>query len=78
MRTLSTNSNPPEDLHDFGVKHVTKGLGRISEGIMIKGEGSYVTYDDGRKLLDFTCGIGVTGLGRWKWVLFLYAVVLNL
>lgn len=62
-RGLSTNSNPPEDLHEFGVRHVTKGLGRITEGIMVKGEGSYVVYDDGRRILDFTCGIGVTGLG---------------
>jgi hypothetical protein len=62
---LTTNSTPPEDLHDFGVRHVTKGLGRITEGIMVKGEGSYVVYDDGRRMLDFTCGIGVTNLGKW-------------
>lgn len=31
---------------------------------MVKGEGSYVVYDDGRKMLDFTCGIGVTNLGH--------------
>ncbi|KAH9481986.1 5-aminovalerate aminotransferase DavT [Psilocybe cubensis] len=64
LRSLTTNSSPPEDLHDFGVKHVTKGLSRITEGIMMKGEGSWVTYDDGRKYLDFTCGIGVTNLGH--------------
>ncbi|KAF8193299.1 aminotransferase [Pholiota molesta] len=57
VRRLSTNSNPPEDLHEFGVKHVTKGLGRITEGIMVKGEVH-------TKLLDFTCGIGVTNLGH--------------
>ena len=51
-------------MHAFGVKHVTKGLGRITEGIMTKGEGSYVEYDDGRRMLDFTCGIGVTSLGE--------------
>lgn len=50
-------------MHDFGTKHITKGLGRMTEGIMIKGSGSYVTYDDGRTFLDFTCGIGVTNLG---------------
>jgi hypothetical protein len=32
---------------------------------MVKGEGSYVVYDDGRRMLDFTCGIGVTNLGKW-------------
>jgi len=29
-----------------------------------KGEGSWVTMHSGRKLLDFTCGIGVTNLGH--------------
>ncbi|KAF9049108.1 acetylornithine aminotransferase [Panaeolus papilionaceus] len=60
----STQSLAPSELHDFGVKHVTKGVGRITEGIMKKGEGSYVVYDDGRRMLDFTCGIGVTNLGH--------------
>ena len=32
---------------------------------MVKGEGSYVVYDDGRRMLDFTCGIGVTNIGEW-------------
>jgi len=31
---------------------------------MTSGKGSYVEYDDGRKMLDFTCGIGVTSLGH--------------
>ena len=62
-RSLQTNSNPPQDLHAFGVNHITRGIGRISEGIMTKGEGSWVVYDDGRRMLDFTCGIGVTNLG---------------
>ena len=52
-----------DSLVQFGQKHVTKGLGRQVEGIMTKGEGSYVTFGDGKKLLDFTCGIGVTNLG---------------
>lgn len=30
---------------------------------MVRGKGSYVEYDNGRRLLDFTCGIGVTNLG---------------
>jgi len=63
-RSLKTNSEPPQDLYEFGTKHITKGLGRISEGIMTKGDGSYVVYDDGRRMLDFTCGIGVTNLGH--------------
>jgi len=62
-RFVGTEPVATEDLYSFGVKHVTKGVGRITEGLMTKGEGSYVHYDDGRKYLDFTCGIGVTGLG---------------
>lgn len=31
---------------------------------MTSGKGSYVEYDDGRKMLDFTCGIGVTSMGE--------------
>ena len=63
-RGLATDALSAENLYAFGAKHVTKGLGRITEGIMTKGEGSYVVYDDGRRVLDFTCGIGVTNLGK--------------
>ena len=51
-------------LVDFGNKHVTAGLGRQIDGVMTKGEGSYVTLGDGRKMLDFTSGIGVTNFGH--------------
>ncbi|KAF8646674.1 hypothetical protein AX16_007105 [Volvariella volvacea WC 439] len=60
---MSSSSNDSDDLLRFG-GNVTKGLGRITEGIMAKGQGSYVTYTDGRRYLDFTCGIGVTNLGH--------------
>ncbi|KAF8631981.1 hypothetical protein AX15_002092 [Amanita polypyramis BW_CC] len=53
-----------EPLYEFGTMHITKGLGRTTEGIMVKGSGSYVAYDNGRTYLDFTCGIGVTNLGH--------------
>ncbi|KAF8869395.1 pyridoxal phosphate-dependent transferase [Infundibulicybe gibba] len=53
-----------ESLNDFGKRHVTRGLGRLTEGVMAKGQGSYVLFEDGRQMLDFTCGIGVTGLGH--------------
>jgi len=52
-------------LQEIGAKHVTKGLARLTgEAIITKGRGSYVTLNDGRELLDFTTGIGVTGLGH--------------
>ena len=50
-------------LLEFGRRHVAKGLNRLTEDIIQKGEGSWVTMHSGRKLLDFTCGIGVTNLG---------------
>lgn len=67
-RCMSTSAESQTDfkgLRELGNKHITKGVGRITEGIMLRGEGSYVKYDDGRKMLDFTCGIGVTNLGEW-------------
>ncbi|KAJ3871927.1 acetylornithine aminotransferase [Lentinula edodes] len=61
---MSSSILSPATLNDFGKEHVTKGLARISDGIMVKGKGSYVEYLDGKKMLDFTCGIGVTNLGH--------------
>lgn len=61
-------ASSPSQYHDslvqFGKKHVTAGLGRVVDAVLTKGEGSYVTLGDGRRLLDFTCGIGVTNLGE--------------
>ncbi|KAF7793903.1 hypothetical protein EIP86_005025 [Pleurotus ostreatoroseus] len=61
---MASTSSDYASLVEFGQKHVTKGVGRIVEGVMTKGEGSYVTFGDGKKFLDFTCGIGVTNLGH--------------
>ncbi|MEW5941011.1 MAG: aminotransferase class III-fold pyridoxal phosphate-dependent enzyme, partial [Chloroflexota bacterium] len=38
--------------------------GRIFNFVGERAEGSYIYTDDGRKLLDFTCGIGVTNTGH--------------
>lgn len=51
-------------LAEFGVKHVARGIGRLSNQVLESGAGSYVTTTEGRKMLDFTCGIGVTNLGH--------------
>ncbi|KAF1346450.1 4-aminobutyrate aminotransferase [Delphinella strobiligena] len=51
-------------LAEFGVKHVAKGIGRLSTEVLESGAGSYVTTTEGRKMLDFTSGIGVTNLGH--------------
>ncbi|KAF9784332.1 acetylornithine aminotransferase [Thelephora terrestris] len=52
-------------LQEVGAKHVTKGLGRVAgDAVMVRGKGSWVEFEDGRRLLDFTTGIGVTNLGH--------------
>lgn len=51
------------ELVAFGQKHVAKGLNHLMEEVIQSGEGSYVTMSSGRRLLDFTSGIGVTNLG---------------
>ncbi|KAK0472787.1 acetylornithine aminotransferase [Armillaria novae-zelandiae] len=57
----STNAS----LLSLGQKHTTHGLGRVIDDAIIKNaSGSYMTFDDGRTMLDFTCGIGVTSLGH--------------
>ena len=58
-RTLTSSS----ELVAFGQNHVTRGVSRLTEAVIEKGEGTYVTLLGGRKVLDFTCGIGVTNLG---------------
>lgn len=51
-------------LSQFGVRHVARGIGRLSTEVLESGSGSYVTTVEGRKMLDFTSGIGVTNLGH--------------
>jgi 4-aminobutyrate aminotransferase len=50
---------------DFAAEHTAHGVSRLVNGVIVKGEGSYLTLDDGRNMLDFTTGIGVTGLGTF-------------
>ncbi|TYJ54973.1 4-aminobutyrate transaminase [Cryptococcus floricola] len=49
---------------DFGRDHVSHGLGRMKDHVIVKGEGLHLITADGKKLLDFTAGIGVTNLGH--------------
>lgn len=49
---------------DFGAAHIARGVGRMTQMVMSKGEGTWVWDEQGRKLLDMTCGIGVTNLGH--------------
>jgi len=50
---------------DFGNKHITPGIGRVSNDLVIeKGKGTWVWTTDGKKWLDFTSGIVSRGIHR--------------
>src|SRR5258706_2340044 len=44
--------------------HMSPVWGRIFNFVAERAEGSYIYTTDGKKLLDFTCGIGVTNTGH--------------
>lgn len=47
----------------MGKQHLARGIGRMSDMVMQKAQGSWV-YTTDRKLLDFTSGIAVTSVGH--------------
>ncbi|KAL8991985.1 MAG: hypothetical protein Q9169_007470 [Polycauliona sp. 2 TL-2023] len=51
-------------LAQFGTKHIAKGIGRLTTQVIESGSGSYITMVGGRRMLDFTTGIGVANLGH--------------
>ncbi len=51
-------------LYEQNFPHMTPAWTRIFNFVAERAEGSYIYTDDGRKLLDFTCGIGVTNTGH--------------
>ncbi len=52
------------ELYTENFPHMSPVWGRIFNFVAERAEGSYIYTDDGRKLLDFTCGIGVTNTGH--------------
>src|SRR5512144_1370626 len=56
---MSTNT-----LYTENFSHMSPALSRIFNFVAERAEGSYIYTVDGRKLLDFTCGIGVTNTGH--------------
>ncbi len=54
MNTLYTENFP----------HMSPVWTRLFNFVAERAEGAYIYTDDGRKLLDFTCGIGVTNTGH--------------
>jgi 4-aminobutyrate aminotransferase len=55
------STNP---LYTENFPYLTPAWSRIFNFVAERAEGSYIYTDDGRKLLDFTCGIGVTNTGH--------------
>ncbi|MBI5842280.1 MAG: aminotransferase class III-fold pyridoxal phosphate-dependent enzyme [Chloroflexi bacterium] len=55
---------PTNTLYQENFSHVTPAWSRIFNFVADRAEGSYIYTDDGRKLLDFTSGIGVTNTGH--------------
>jgi 4-aminobutyrate aminotransferase len=51
-------------LYTENFPHMTPAWSRIFNFVADRAEGSYIYTDDGRQLLDFTCGIGVTNTGH--------------
>jgi 4-aminobutyrate aminotransferase len=52
------------DLYNGSYPHMSPVWGRIFDFVAERAEGSYIYTTDGRTLLDFTCGIGVTNTGH--------------
>nr|MBI2905492.1 aminotransferase class III-fold pyridoxal phosphate-dependent enzyme [Chloroflexota bacterium] len=48
----------------YDTSHLSPVWSRSAALIVERGEGAYLYTADGRKLLDFTCGIGVTNTGH--------------
>jgi 4-aminobutyrate aminotransferase len=55
---------PANSLYSENFPHMTPAWSRIFNFVADRAEGSYIYTDDGKKLLDFTSGIGVTNTGH--------------
>lgn len=53
-----------QQLYTENFPYMTPAWSRIFNFVAERGEGSYIFTSDGRRLLDFTCGIGVTNTGH--------------
>jgi len=51
------------DLKEY-IPNVSTAIPHLMDKIVVRGEGSYVWDQDGRRYLDFTSGIGVTNTGH--------------
>lgn len=60
----STSSASTQRYQATADKHITSAVGRLRNHVFASGSGLQVQTTDGRQLLDFTSGIGVTSLGH--------------
>lgn len=63
LDSRKTNMTSNRLYHD-NFPHMTPAYSRIFNFVADRAEGSYIYTDDGRKFLDFTCGIGVANTGH--------------
>jgi len=56
--------NEPTKRKEFAIRHLSPGVGRMTDIELVSGSGSWVFDSNGNKYLDFTCGIGVTNTGH--------------
>lgn len=61
---LESYRMPQNTLYENNFSHIAPAWSRIFNFVADRAEGSYIYTDDGRKLLDFTSGIGVTNTGH--------------
>jgi len=62
--TMPTAVRTETQWAEFGNQHISHGLGRLMEHVIVKGKGLELFTSEGKRLLDFTAGIGVTNLGQ--------------
>ncbi|CAO1635573.1 unnamed protein product [Parajaminaea phylloscopi] len=60
----ASSSTQVSEVASFGEQHIARGVSRLTTNVLKKGSGTWVWNDQGRKILDLTCGIGVTNLGH--------------
>jgi 4-aminobutyrate aminotransferase len=61
---FSKRKSMTNQLYEQNFPHMTPAYSRIFNFVADRAEGSYIYTADGRKFLDFTCGIGVTNTGH--------------
>lgn len=44
----------------FGARHITRGIGRMSQHVLKSGRGAFVMTDEGKRLLDMTSYVEVS------------------